>query len=148
VNADVYRFSQGADTVTPVVTPGVTPAPGGGLYAGAHFGASLDNMRRFHPSRFGWLLVLTLGLWAVVAQAQEYRYRYVSLLEVELPSGFIFFDPIAINNSGRIYGVAYDDLFIDPHVAVYADGAVTILQPGQPGASMRPTKAAPSGAVY
>ena len=87
-------------------------------------------MRRFHPSRFGWLLVLTLGLWAVMAQAQEYRYRYVSLLEVELPSGFIFFDPIAINNSGRIYGVAYDDLFIDPHVAVYADEAVTILQPG------------------
>ncbi|MGH8069591.1 MAG: hypothetical protein ACRERE_31000 [Candidatus Entotheonellia bacterium] len=43
MNADVYRFSQGADTVTPVVTPGVTPAPGGGLYAGAHFAASLDN---------------------------------------------------------------------------------------------------------
>lgn len=43
VNAGVYRFSQGADTVTPVVTPGVTPTPGGELFAGAHFGASLNN---------------------------------------------------------------------------------------------------------
>jgi hypothetical protein len=43
VNAGVYRFSQGADRVTPVVTPGVTLAPGGELFAGAHFGASLNN---------------------------------------------------------------------------------------------------------
>jgi hypothetical protein len=86
-------------------------------------------MLRFNSSRFGWILVLTLGLLAVVAQAREYRYRHVSLDQVELPSGFNFFDPIAINNSGRIYGTAYDDSFL-PHVAVHADGAVTILQPG------------------
>jgi hypothetical protein len=92
-------------------------------------------MSRFRPSRFGWFLVLTLGLWAVAAQAQEFRYRYVSLKQVELPPGFIFFDPIAINNSGRIYGSAYEcstttcDSIL-PHVAVYADGAVTVLQPG------------------
>jgi hypothetical protein len=43
VNAGVYRFSQGAETVTPVVTPGVIPAPGGELFAGAHFGASVNN---------------------------------------------------------------------------------------------------------
>jgi hypothetical protein len=87
-------------------------------------------MLRFHLSRFGWILVLTLGLSAVAAQAQQFRYRYVSLDQVELPAGFTLFDPIAINNSGRIYGIAYDDLFIDPHVAVYADWAVTVLQPG------------------
>ena len=92
-------------------------------------------MLRFQPSRFGWVLVLTFGLWAVAAQAQEFRYRYVSLDQVELPPGFIFFDPSAINNSGRIYGNAYEcstttcDSIL-PHVAVYADGAVTILQPG------------------
>jgi hypothetical protein len=36
-------------------------------------------MLRFHPSRFGWILALTLGFWAVVVQAQEFHYRYVSL---------------------------------------------------------------------
>jgi hypothetical protein len=79
--------------------------------------------------------VLTLGLWAVVAQAQEFRYRYVSLNQVELPPGFSFFDPVVINNSGRIYGIAYEPplppaIHFFPHVAVYADGAVTVLQPG------------------
>jgi hypothetical protein len=89
-------------------------------------------MLRFHPSRFGWILVLTLGSWAVAAQAQEFRYHYVSLLnQVELPPGFTagFFDPIAINNSGRIYGIAYDDSYT-PYVAVYTEGALTVLQPG------------------
>ena len=50
-------------------------------------------MLRFHPSRFGWILVLTLGLWAVAVQAQEFRYRYVSLSQVELPPGFSSFFP-------------------------------------------------------
>ena len=43
VNAGVYRFSQSTHTVTPVMRPGVTLAPGGELFAGAHFGASLNN---------------------------------------------------------------------------------------------------------
>jgi hypothetical protein len=43
VNAGVYRFSQGADSVTPVVTPRVTLTPDGELFAGAHFGARLNN---------------------------------------------------------------------------------------------------------
>lgn len=86
-------------------------------------------MLRFHRSRFGWILVLALGLWVLVAQAQEYRYHYVSLDQVELPSGFIFFDPVAINDSGQVYGNAYDNSFT-PYVAVYANGTVTVLQPG------------------
>ena len=85
-------------------------------------------MTHFHPSRFGWLLVLILGLWAVAAQTQEFRYHYVSLDQAELPEGVLFFDPKAIDNGGRIYGDAYDNDF--PHIAVYADGAVTVLQPG------------------
>ena len=44
-------------------------------------------MTHFHPSRFGWILVLTLGLWAVAAQAQEFRYHYVSLDQVDYPQG-------------------------------------------------------------
>jgi hypothetical protein len=87
-------------------------------------------MLRFHPRRFGWLLVLALGLWAVMAQAQEFRYRYVSLRQVELPTGFRLFDPITINNRGRVYGNAYDRAFFLPHVAVYAEGVITVLQPG------------------
>lgn len=93
-------------------------------------------MLRSYANRFGWLLVLTLGLWVPTAQAEEHRdreehrYRYVSLDQIELPSGFLFFDPIAINNSGLIYGNAYD-AFVVPHVAVYANGAMTVYpEPG------------------
>jgi hypothetical protein len=43
VNAGVYRFSHASHTVTPVVIPGVTPAPGAGVFAGATFGTSLNN---------------------------------------------------------------------------------------------------------
>jgi hypothetical protein len=42
VNAGVYRVSH-ASTVTPVVIPGVTPVPGGGVFAGATPGPSLNN---------------------------------------------------------------------------------------------------------
>lgn len=83
------------------------------------------------------VLIAALGFWVVAAQAQDLRYHYVSLDQVELPSGFIFFDPKAIDNRGQIYGDAYacttpacDDIL--PHIAVYADGAVTVLQPVQP----------------
>src|SRR5438034_9311199 len=85
-------------------------------------------MSRFHPSRFVWVLALTLGLSAVVAQAQEHRYHYVSLDQAPLPSGFTFFLPAAINDSGRVYGTACDARFSVCNIAFYADGAVTVLQ--------------------
>jgi hypothetical protein len=43
VNAGTYRFSHSTGTVAPVVVPGVTPAPGGGLFAGTFFDPSLNN---------------------------------------------------------------------------------------------------------
>jgi hypothetical protein len=43
VNAGVYRFSHTIQTVTPVVVPGVTPVPGGGVFAGAFFAPALNN---------------------------------------------------------------------------------------------------------
>jgi hypothetical protein len=43
VNAGVYRFSHNKGTLTTVIVPGVTPAPGGGIFAGATFRASLNN---------------------------------------------------------------------------------------------------------
>src|SRR5207249_8605874 len=85
-------------------------------------------MSRFHPSRFVWVLALTLGLWALVAQAREHRYHYVSLDQAPLPSGFTFFLPAAINDSGRVYGTACDATFNVCNIAFYADGAVTVLQ--------------------
>ena len=43
VNAGVYRFSSVMNTLAPIVMPGVTPTPGGEVFAGATFGTSLNN---------------------------------------------------------------------------------------------------------
>jgi hypothetical protein len=43
LNAGVYRYSHITGQVTPVVIPNVTPAPGGGAFAGAGFNTSLNN---------------------------------------------------------------------------------------------------------
>jgi hypothetical protein len=43
MNAGVYRFSQSTQKIVSVMTPGVTPAPAGGVFAGAGFGANLNN---------------------------------------------------------------------------------------------------------
>jgi hypothetical protein len=90
-------------------------------------------MSRFHPRRFGWVLALALGSWAVAARAQEFRYRYVPLDQAKLPPGFDFFDPIALGNGGRIFGTVYPppDLPFVPFVAVYENGVVAVL--GGPG---------------
>jgi hypothetical protein len=42
VNAAAFRYSHTSNTVTQVVVPGVTPAPGGVVFAGVSFGPSLD----------------------------------------------------------------------------------------------------------
>jgi hypothetical protein len=43
VNAGAYRYSHSTGTVTPVVVPGVTPAPAGGTFAGVSFTPTLNN---------------------------------------------------------------------------------------------------------
>jgi hypothetical protein len=94
-------------------------------------------MRAFqilHPRRFVWVLVLTLGLWAIASQAREFgdghgfRYRYVSLDQIKLPAGFTLFFPVAIQDSGRVYGSVCDTfLCSDIRNAFYKDGTVTVL---------------------
>jgi hypothetical protein len=86
-------------------------------------------MLRFHSS---WALVLIFGLWVVAAQAEEFRYHYVSLDNAVPSPSNQFFDPIAINNSSRVYGNLYTcgDTNCNITIAVYADGALTSLQPG------------------
>lgn len=91
-------------------------------------------MLRSFSSRFGWILLI-LGLWSVAAQAEQlrpeeqFRYRYVSLDQL-LPSEFRYFESAGINDFGRVYGTAFNSDFENPHIAVYADGAVKILQSG------------------
>jgi hypothetical protein len=43
VNAGTFRYSHKTGTVTPVVLPGVTPAPGGGTFAGVFFTPSIND---------------------------------------------------------------------------------------------------------
>ncbi|MGH8477598.1 MAG: hypothetical protein ACRER2_17850 [Methylococcales bacterium] len=88
---------------------------------------------RFHPTQwFGWVFALTLGLWAILAQGEEFRYRYVSLND-KVPPGFAFFGFNAINNKGQVSGTVfnYDDVScFDEHVVIYDHGVVRVLQPG------------------
>jgi hypothetical protein len=63
-----------------------------------------------------------------LVEAQDYRYRYVSL-EAALPPGIDFFDATGINNHGLIAGTAYDASFL-PYVAVYDGGVLTTLDVG------------------
>jgi hypothetical protein len=74
--------------------------------------------------------VAALGITAI-ASADQFRFRYVSLLNgLQLPAGYAFFDPTALTNRGVVYGVAYDDANFAPHVAVYANGQLTVLVEG------------------
>ncbi|HXJ58033.1 MAG TPA: choice-of-anchor tandem repeat NxxGxxAF-containing protein [Verrucomicrobiae bacterium] len=43
VNAGLYRYSHTSQSVAPVVTPYVTPAPGGGTFQGASFQPTINN---------------------------------------------------------------------------------------------------------
>jgi hypothetical protein len=43
VNTGSYRYSHATRTLTPVVVPGVTPVPGGGVFTGVFFAPNLNN---------------------------------------------------------------------------------------------------------
>jgi hypothetical protein len=58
INSGVYRFSQNTNTVTPVLVPGVTPAPGGGTFAGTFFNTSINNRGDIV---FGGMVPATIG---------------------------------------------------------------------------------------
>jgi hypothetical protein len=75
----------------------------------------------------GWILLLTAGLWAAAAQAQEFRYRYVSLDNIEPPAPYTVFFPVSLRDGGRVYGTVCDDVCSDPHIAIYKNGTLTVL---------------------
>jgi hypothetical protein len=85
-------------------------------------------MRVIHPRGLSWFLALTLGLWVMMAEADEFHYRYISFSQVELTPEFTSFGPAAIQDSGRVYGTVCDDSCSDPHIAYYEGGAVTVLK--------------------
>jgi hypothetical protein len=60
-----------------------------------------------HRSVFAWTGGLILGLCSAVIPAQEFHYRYISLDEVARPEEVLFFDPLALNNGGRVFGTAF-----------------------------------------
>ncbi len=66
------------------------------------------------------------------AHANEFRYRYIDLNGISVP-GYSFFLPAWMNDSGEIAGTVYKcdpTSCTDDHVAIYKNGKVTPLQPG------------------
>lgn len=90
-----------------------------------------NSWLRFNSTqRPRWFMALMLSLWAIIGQAQDYRYHFISFSADLLPPGFVeYLFPMCIDDSGRVYGHVYDTSFV-PHVAVYENGAVTVFKPG------------------
>ncbi len=85
-----------------------------------------------HSKWFGCVLGLALAWWIPITHAEqshEYHYRYISLSKVTLPSGFAQFTPVAIDDKRKVYGDIYDSSGV-AHIAVYGDGVLHVLRPG------------------
>ena len=92
--------------------------------------------------RFGWVLAIVLSFWAVGGHAQEPHYRYVSLDQMALPTGFTSFMPSAIQDSGRVYGTLCDTALCGVTEFAYVqDGQVIVLPPVPPGSFTGPVNA-------
>jgi hypothetical protein len=59
-------------------------------------------MLRFAANRLALAFMLALGLTTVPGYAQDFRYRYVSLDQLTLPTGYNAFNPTGIRNGGRV----------------------------------------------
>lgn len=79
---------------------------------------------------FIWVLLACMSPWVLADPQFGYRYHYISFADGLLPVGFAQFSPAAVDNSGTVYGTVYDSSY-SPHIAIYKNGTVKILQPGQ-----------------
>jgi hypothetical protein len=73
--------------------------------------------------------------------AAQYRYHYVSLADVTLPTGFNNFSPAAIDDKGRVSGTISkcdQTSCTQPHVVVFSNGNFTILRSGDGGPINQP----------
>jgi hypothetical protein len=87
------------------------------------------------------MLALAFSLSTVGGHAQEPRYRYVSLDQIALPTGFTSFFPTAINDSGRVYGTICDATCGVTGFAYVKDGNLTVLPPVPSGSFSGPVNA-------
>ena len=92
-------------------------------------------MLRFDAHRLALAFMLALGLMTVPGYAQEFRYRYVSLDQLTLPTGYNTFHPTGIRNGGRVYGTLCDATCTATALAFFDDGGLTLLPPVPPSFS-------------
>jgi len=86
-------------------------------------------MEKLFARKIALTAAFMLWIWSCAAQAHDFRYRYISINKARLPAGVSEFFPYALTDSGRVYGNAFNDSG-EIFVAVYANGTVTVLQPG------------------
>jgi hypothetical protein len=91
--------------------------------------------------RLAVVFALAVGLTAARGYAQEFRYRYVSLDQLTLPSGYATFYPTAIQNGGRVYGTLCDAACNATALAFFDGGPLTLLPPVPPGSFGGPVNA-------
>lgn len=105
------------------------------LFGSTHINGKKVKLRIPTTYKFSWVFTFTLALWTALAQAEEFRYRYVSL-EDKTPPDFTFFIPSSINDRGVVSGTVFKCGEIscsDARVAIFAKGVITVLQPGLGG---------------
>ncbi|WP_157055961.1 hypothetical protein, partial [Candidatus Burkholderia verschuerenii] len=78
------------------------------------------------------MLAIVFGFWVAGAYADDIRYRYVSLDQIPLPSGYTQFFPSGIQNSGRVYGTLCDATCSLTELAYVKDWQLNVL-PTVPG---------------
>jgi hypothetical protein len=98
-------------------------------------------MLRRVAHRLAVVFALGVGLTGARGYAQEFRYRYVSLDQLTLPSGYTGFFPAAIQNGGHVYGTLCDAACNATALAFFDDGRLTLLPPVPPGSFGGPVNA-------
>jgi hypothetical protein len=93
--------------------------------------------------RFTGVLALVLNFWTVAGHADDghgrrFRYRYVDLDQIALPSGFTSFTPTAIRDNGWVYGTICDSTCSITQLAYVKDGRLTALGTIPPGSFTGP----------
>jgi hypothetical protein len=140
-NAGLYRFSPTTNAVTPVVVPGSTPIPAGGVFAGVFFDPSLNNggdiaFTGLVPTGFGF------GVFRADRQA---NISDVASPGDAAPGGTFDFAAFAsINDGGDVAFHAHLAEDPSPAVSVYLRNAAT----GTIQSIAHQGEAAPGGGTY
>jgi hypothetical protein len=99
----VYRWSHQTHAISPVVVPDVTPVPGGGVFRGVHFHASLND--RGDVAFTGYLETLAGPSFGAFVQDRHGRIQTVARPGDPAPGGGMFVtagNPAIINDEGDV----------------------------------------------